>query len=64
MNIQLTKTAKVGTITRYKGWTGEVDDALGQSIINSRRAVEVGAVAKKKVPTRKSATSDNQDDKG
>ena len=64
MNIQLTKTAKVGTITRYKGWTGEVDDALGQSIINSRRAVEVGGVAKKKVPTRKSATSDNQDDKG
>ena len=46
MKIKLTKLAKVGTVTRPKGWEGEVDDALGQSIINDRRAVEVGGASK------------------
>lgn len=42
MRIKLTKHAKVGTIDRPKGWEGEVDRPLGQSIINDNRAVEVG----------------------
>lgn len=45
MRILLTKHAKVGTADRPKGWQGDVDDALGRSIIRDRRAVEVGAAS-------------------
>ena len=43
MRIRLTKLAHVGLVNRPKGWEGEVDDALGRSIVNDKRAVEIKA---------------------
>lgn len=63
MKIRLLKVAQIGQGPQFKGWTGEVADEQGESIINAGRGVEVGddgepkaskpkakAVAKKKAP--------------
>lgn len=57
MIIVLTKNSKVGDTLCLKGWEGEVERTLGESIIRNGRAVEKSPNPKKKVarkvPTQK-----------
>ncbi len=53
MKIRLLKHAQVGNKLRPKGWEGEVEASLGQSVINDHRAIEIGGAPARKTAAKK-----------